>query len=75
MNKGENLEKTLLKTFSKGAKCEIANIEKLFTVCAVLVNLDEGIVYNEKVNNQDSISILSSIIPVKFQISALLWEL
>ena len=53
MNKGENLEKTLLKTFSKGAKCEIANIEKLFTVCAVLVNLDEGIVYNKKVNNQD----------------------
>ena len=53
MNKGENLEKTLLKTFSKRAECEIANIEKLFTVCAVLVNFDEGIVYNEKVNNQD----------------------
>ena len=25
----------------------------LFTVCVILVNLGEGIVYNEKVNNQD----------------------
>ena len=45
----------LLKTLSEeGVECEIANIDKLFTVCVVLVNLGEGIVYNEKVNNQDS---------------------
>ena len=44
---------TLLKTLSEGVECEIANIDKLFTVCAVLVNLGEGIVYTEKVNNQD----------------------
>ena len=45
---------TLLKTlFEEGAECEIANIDKPFTVCAVLVNLGEGIVYNEKVDNQD----------------------
>ena len=48
---------TLLKTLSEeGVECEIANYEKLFTVCAVLVNLGEGIVYNEIVpivNNQD----------------------
>ena len=45
----------LLKTLSKeGVECEIANIEKLFTVCAVFVNLGERIVYIEKkVNNQD----------------------
>ena len=44
----------LLKTLSEeGVECEIANIDKLFTVCAVLVNLGEGIVYNEKVNSQD----------------------
>ena len=35
---------TLLKTLSEeGVECEIANIDKLFTVCAVLVNLGEGI--------------------------------
>ena len=46
---------TLLKTLSEeGVECEIANIDKLFTVCEVLVNLGEGIVYNEKDNNQDS---------------------
>ena len=45
---------TLLKTLSEGVECEIANIDKLFTVYAVLVNLGEGIVYSEKVNNQDS---------------------
>ena len=45
---------TSLKTLSKeGVDCEIANIDKLFTVCAVLVNFSEGIGYNEKVNNQD----------------------
>ena len=56
---------TLLKTLSEeGVECEIANIDKLFTVCAVLVNLGEGIVYNEKVNNQDSESNL--IFPVFF---------
>ena len=45
---------TLLKTLSEeGVECKIANIDKLFTVCVVLVNLGEGIVYNEKVNNQD----------------------
>ena len=45
---------TLLKTLSEeGVECERASIDKLFTVCAVLVNLGEGIVYNEKVNNQD----------------------
>ena len=45
---------TLVKTLSEeGVECEIANIDKLFTVCAVLVNLGEGIVYNEIVNNQD----------------------
>ena len=44
----------LLKTLSKeGVEYEIANIDKLFTVCADLVNLGEGIVYNEKINNQD----------------------
>ena len=48
---------TLLKTLSEErVECETANIGKLFTVCAVLVNLGEGIVYNEIVqivNNQD----------------------
>ena len=45
---------TLLKTLSEeGVECEIAYIDKRFTVCGVLVNLGEGIVYNEKVNNQD----------------------
>ena len=40
---------TLLKTLSEeGLECEIANIGKLFTVCAVLVNLGEGRVYNER---------------------------
>ena len=44
----------LLKTPSEEqVECEIANIDKLFTVCAVLVNLGEGIVYNKKINNQD----------------------
>ena len=43
---------TLPKTLSEeGLEREIPNIDKLFTVCAVLVNLGEGIVYNEKVNN------------------------
>ena len=48
------LPSTLLKTLSEErVECEIANIDKLFPVCTVLVNLGEGIVYNEKVNNQD----------------------
>ena len=34
---------TLLKTLSEeGVGCEIANTDKLFTACAVLVNLGEG---------------------------------
>ena len=41
----------LLNSLSEeGVECEIANIDKL-TVCAVLVNLAEGVVYNEKVNS------------------------
>ena len=36
---------TLLKTLSEeGVECEIANIDKPFTVCAVLENLGKGIV-------------------------------
>ena len=45
---------TLLKTPSEEeVECEIPNIDNLFTVPAVLVNLGEGIVYDKKVNNQD----------------------
>ena len=45
---------TLLKTLlEEGAECEIANIDKIVTVCAVLLNLDDGILYNKKVNNQN----------------------
>ena len=45
---------TLLEALSgEGVECEISNIDKRLTVCAVLVNFGEGIVYNEKVNNQE----------------------
>ena len=44
---------TLFKTLSEErVECEIDHIQKLLTVCAVLVNLAEGIVCTEKVNNQ-----------------------
>ena len=44
----------LLKSLSEeGVECEIAHIDKLFTACEVLVNLDGGIVFNKKVSNQD----------------------
>ena len=56
----------LLKTLSKDqVECEIANIDKLFIVCAVLINLGEGIVYNEKVNNQNK---ESNTIPANYTI-------
>ena len=37
----------------EGVECEIVNIYKRFTVYEVVVNLSEGIVYYENVNNQD----------------------
>ena len=40
---------TLLKPYSDEADdCEIANIDKIFSVCAALVIMGDGIVYNEK---------------------------
>ena len=40
---------TLLKSLSDEADdCEIANIDKTFTVCAALLNMGDGIVNNEK---------------------------
>ena len=40
---------TLLKSLSdEEDDCEIANIDKIFTVCATLLNMGNGIVYNEK---------------------------
>ena len=45
---------TLLEIISEeGVECEIVNIYKRFTVYEVVVNLSEGIVYYENVNNQD----------------------
>ena len=38
---------TLLKTFSEGVECEIANIDKFFTVSTVFINLRDVIVYNK----------------------------
>ena len=43
------LPKNLLKSLQGEADdCEIANIDKIFAVCAALVNMGDGIVYNEK---------------------------
>ena len=40
---------TLLKSLSdKADDCKIANIDKIFPLCAALVNMGDGIVYYEK---------------------------
>ena len=44
-----SLPLTLFKSLLDEADdCEIANVDKIFTVCAAVLNMGDGIVYNEK---------------------------
>ena len=44
-----SLPLTLFKSLLDEADdCEIANVDKMFTVCAALLNMGDWIVYNEK---------------------------